>query len=64
MCPKDKHIQFEVFPNHEKFGIIQLEKAKKELLWYLICNGEQIRTAIGEIDFSPLSFDGPKITRG
>lgn len=42
-------------------SLLQLEKAKKELLWYLICNGEQIRKAIDGIDFSPLSFDGPDL---
>lgn len=42
-------------------SLLQLEKAKKELLWYLIFNGERIRKAICEIEFSPLSFDGPDI---
>lgn len=42
-------------------SLLEFENAKKEILWYLICNGHNIRTRYPGINIPPLSFDGPGI---
>ena len=42
-------------------SLLELENAKKEILWYLICNGNKIREKYPETNILPLSFDGPGI---
>lgn len=39
-------------------SLLQLENAKKEILWYLICNGDNIRKKYSQVDIPPLSFSG------